>query len=58
MTTPLEFRDAVLSAYPDVYTPEAIRALEALDCTSNPSGASAGNLRVVSARVVESSLSG
>jgi malate synthase len=26
----LEYRDAVLSAYPDVYTPEAIRALEAL----------------------------
>ncbi|WP_243294188.1 hypothetical protein [Geothrix mesophila] len=26
----LEFRDAVLSTYPDVYTPEAIRALEAL----------------------------
>lgn len=26
----LEFRDAVLSAYPDVYTPEALRALEAL----------------------------
>ncbi|WP_243286443.1 hypothetical protein [Geothrix terrae] len=26
----LEFRDAVLSSYPDVYTPEAIRALEAL----------------------------
>ncbi|WP_257309985.1 hypothetical protein [Geothrix fuzhouensis] len=30
MTTTLEFRDAVLSSYPDVYTPEAIRALEAL----------------------------
>jgi len=26
----LEFRDAVLSAYPDVYTPEVLRALEAL----------------------------
>lgn len=26
----LEYRDAVLSAYPDVYTPEALRALEAL----------------------------
>ncbi|WP_243320282.1 hypothetical protein [Geothrix sp. SG200] len=26
----LEFRDAVLSSYPDVYTPEVIRALEAL----------------------------
>ncbi|WP_243316775.1 hypothetical protein [Geothrix paludis] len=26
----LEFRDAVLSTYPDVYTPEAIRAMEAL----------------------------
>ncbi len=30
MTPTLEFRDAVLSSYPDVYTPEAIRALETL----------------------------
>ena len=30
MTTTLEFRNAVLSTYPDVYTPEALRALEAL----------------------------
>ena len=30
MTQTLDFRDAVLSSYPDVYTPEAIRALETL----------------------------
>lgn len=30
MTTTLEFRDDVLSAYPDVYTPEVLHALEAL----------------------------
>jgi malate synthase len=30
MTTTLEFRDAVLSTYPDVYTPEVLRALEVL----------------------------
>src|SRR5512133_3346695 len=28
MTTTLEFRDAVLSTYPDVYTPEVLRALD------------------------------
>ena len=30
MTTILEFRDGVLADYPDVYTPEVLRALEAL----------------------------
>jgi malate synthase len=30
MTTPLEFRSGILEAYPDVFTPEALRALEAL----------------------------
>ncbi|GLH66143.1 hypothetical protein [Geothrix edaphica] len=30
MTTTLEFRDAVRSAYPDVYTPEVLRALDVL----------------------------
>src|SRR5512133_1773196 len=30
MTTTLEFRDAVLSTYPDVYTPEVLRALDVL----------------------------
>jgi len=30
MMTTLEFRDAVLSTYPDVYTPEALRALDVL----------------------------
>jgi len=30
MTMTLDFRDAVLSSYPDIYTPEAIRALETL----------------------------
>jgi len=30
MTHALEFRDEILAAYPDVFTPEAIRALEAL----------------------------
>ena len=30
MTTTLDFRSGILAAYPDVYTPEALRALEAL----------------------------
>ncbi|HLP30925.1 MAG TPA: hypothetical protein VK150_06155, partial [Geothrix sp.] len=30
MTMSLEFRSGILAAYPDVYTPEALRALEAL----------------------------
>jgi malate synthase len=30
MTTTLEFRRGILAAYPDVYTPKALRALEAL----------------------------
>ena len=30
MALTLDFRDDVLTAYPDVYTPEALRALEAL----------------------------
>ena len=30
MTPTLEFRDAVLAAYPDVYTPAALAALEVL----------------------------
>jgi malate synthase len=30
MTTTLEFRDGVLADYPDVFTPEVLRALEAL----------------------------
>ena len=30
MTTSLEFRSGILAQYPDVFTPEVLRALEAL----------------------------